>query len=110
MKRASQLWLFWASVSLLLLAFDARAITSIGGRSCGVWVRDTSTDSIQRTANRVWLVGYLSGIAAGQNIDVLKGLNPESVFLWVDNYCRSNPLESVASAGQELFNVLARQR
>jgi hypothetical protein len=45
--------------------------------------------------SKPWLVGYLSGVAAGLDKDLLTGMNNDSIFLWMDNYCHANPLRRI---------------
>jgi hypothetical protein len=79
-------------------------ITIFGARSCGSWVKERpSKASISRTAQQAWLMGYLSGLASGTSLDALKDGDAESFFLWVDNYCQTNPLNNIADAGTALF-------
>lgn len=100
-----------ALVALILLQVltlplaQAQRVLIRGVPSCGVWVKDRATKD-QFNAN--WLVGYLSGkaVGSGQNFWGRQGVNSldyESVFLWVDNYCRANPLRDLGDAGQDLF-------
>lgn len=78
----------------------AQIITSYGRRSCGVWIAVISkTDPREMLDARGWLVGYLSGIAIERRKDILAGTDAESMFLWMDNYCRENPLSNTVDGG-----------
>jgi hypothetical protein len=44
------------------------------------------------------MLGFLSGMNAvlnEKNGDIIKNLNAESLFLWIENYCLKNPLEDI---------------
>jgi hypothetical protein len=93
-------------VQVLTLPLAQAQINIRGLPSCGTWVKERAakSDAFERT----WLLGYLSGLAAGadQNFWGRQGVNSldnESVYLWMDNYCRANPLKEVSEGGIALF-------
>jgi hypothetical protein len=99
-----------ATVMLLCLGIaapSAQAIESRGARSCGVWMSDKAKFSV---AHEAWLVGFLTGMALYSDKDILKGTDNESIFLWIDNYCRANPLHNLTRAGDALFEELVKQK
>ena len=64
-----------------------------------------------------WLLGYLSGANAAWDgvdkpaTDPLSALSSaEQAFVWVDNYCKKNPLEMVSSAGMFLMIELVKKK
>lgn len=98
---------------LILLSREAFAqkITIRGMSSCGSWVEEETKHKAPGSyinTRRTWVVGYLSGLAVAsdvnfwgeQNINIL---DPSSVYLWIDNYCRTNPLKDIADASSALF-------
>jgi hypothetical protein len=56
-----------------------------------------------------WLLGYLSALnlwgVIGERKDALKNTDAAAVYLWMDNYCRANPLQILATAA----GILARE-
>ena len=56
-----------------------------------------------------WLMGYISGKAMSIGVDVLKQNELPSLSLWVDNYCKTNPLDDSSDAGEMLFFELKRR-
>ena len=50
--------------------------------------------------------GYLSGRAGVSGGDFLKGTDNDSIFLWLDNYCRANPQMDLEQAGIDLAREL----
>ena len=89
---------------------DAQASAIRGSRSCGTWIKDRADTKWLALAEQDWLLGFLSGMAFYSSKDILNGTDNESIFLWVDNYCRANPLKSLYHAGDELFDELVKQK
>jgi hypothetical protein len=78
----------------------------VGQTDCGTWIK------INRPADRGWILGYLSGINTNKNNqDILRKLDSaEQAILFVDNYCRNNPLENTSSAVWQLMIELAKKQ
>jgi len=55
-----------------------------------------------------WVMGFLSASADASGKDFLKDTDAKSIFLWMDNYCRANPLKHVAHGARELFFELGK--
>lgn len=68
---------------------------------------DRTDNKIQRLQRESWVDGFLSGMAAGTFKEFWSKpgnkLDDKSVYLWIDNYCRANPLKNVAQAAEMLF-------
>lgn len=77
-------------------------VTSFGDYDCGEWFT-------KRNVAKAWLLGYLSGINAmaadeKKRYDPLSNLNSaDQAYLWIDNYCKANPLKQLNAAGQLLY-------
>ena len=96
-----------AGLMLATASFEGQAFTIRGARSCGQWVEARKGGYNPAES---WLVGFLSGAALGANVDILKGTDNLSLFLWVDNYCRANPLKDLDDAGVDLFLELKKTK
>lgn len=58
-----------------------------------------------------WAVGYLSGLNVYEGTMLSSNApNHESVFLYVDKFCRENPLERYSMALIRLIRELGTQR
>lgn len=74
-----------------------------GNKDCGEWIR-SPTDT-----KRQWLVGYMSGLSAMYMLNGRKDMpldkinSADQIFLWMDNYCKNNPLNKVHLGGIDLF-------
>lgn len=76
----------------------------LGVVKCGDWVKNRN----DRTATpyEFWLLGYLSGISMELGKNFLANTNSASLELWMDNYCRNNPLDSIGVGGDALAREL----
>jgi hypothetical protein len=79
---------------------------SSGKNSCGEFVAsDTQVVYLS------WAVGYISGQnsrSVGAQRQVGNGWDQASIQLWLDDYCRANPLTMFANAVDALRDDLAR--
>ena len=88
-------------LSLVLASSAHAAVTMIGIYDCGEWFNPQ-----KRSFAKTWLNGYLSGLSSAQPLgqDVLKkSTSTDQIYLYIDNYCKANPLKNLAHAGNELF-------
>ena len=107
------------SLILLLLACclaqTAFGQITFGEPNCGQWI------SRKRESDKAWLLGYLSGLNAWNAAAMWKSERgrddpfkqiraAEQLFLWTDNFCRANPLDSLKAAGDSLFIELLVKR
>lgn len=90
-----------------------KTFTTFGNPSCGQWVaafeKEKSNDLSWTMLNKQsWLVGYMSGINSSEylNVDILKNTDADSIYLFVDNYCREHPLDDVTDAAMALYSEL----
>lgn len=80
-------------------------VTVKGMKSCAVWVKNRAEQpapSLGAIIDSTWLAGYLSGVAVARNVDFLKGVDENTVKVWMDNYCASHPLDLVGDAADAL--------
>jgi hypothetical protein len=103
-------------IFLSCITTNANAIKMKGGVvGCGKWIAyrenktpDMSDESLGRLYT-AWILGFLSGSAVQTNKDILKNTDNESLYLWIDNYCRANPLKFIPDASDALFEELKKQ-
>lgn len=95
-------------IALLLSHSLSYGMISFGSYDCGQWF-------VKKEPAKAWLLGYLSGMNAMLANDKIKydpldKLNSaEQAFLWMDNYCKTNPLKSVFDGGVELLLELQKK-
>lgn len=85
-------------------------IAGAGNVGCGVWIADKNANNRRLLDGQTWVLGYLSGKAVTAGKDILRNTPDESLFLWIDNYCQSNPLSNIADASSALYFELIRQK
>jgi len=89
---------------------------SYGHENCAIWheARKTDKNTASQHALIKWVLGFLSGLnahAAAKNIWGVQGSpTPEQISLWLDKYCRENPLNGLRRGAWELFKTLPDQR
>jgi hypothetical protein len=106
-----------SSLFLLCQAVHAQSPESPlrGTPDCGSWV-SPGTD-YEELKNKSWLVGYLSGINIGFRIEQKREFNyfstritNEQIYLWMNKYCRENPLSNVAFGTGDLYLELMKPK
>ena len=94
---------------MLLASSWAAEIRGAGATSCGRWVEVRKTNDHYSQLN--WVLGFISAY----NHYVHKGSEPNGVFgeadhnalaVWLDNYCRTNPLSTLYKGAYELVAEL----
>lgn len=83
--------------------------------SCGSFVESKQNET-QRYIYLAWLNGYLTGVNKYQSglktynglHDIKAGRDPQALMLWLENYCRENPLDNFARAVFMLQNELQK--
>jgi hypothetical protein len=76
--------------------------------SCGKWVELRGQGQPAWDAES-WLMGYLSGAAEMNNVDVLRTTDSAAIFGWMDNFCKANPLQPFADGASRLFQMLGKR-
>jgi hypothetical protein len=80
-----------------------------GNSSCGDWLRDRQRDSWGSVVKKAWLSGYVTAYNNAYAGALIAGTDSEGMFAWVDNYCRSRPLDSIFQASNSLMLELVRR-
>lgn len=90
---------------LFCLSSLAQNVTVKGTYSCGFYVKSRELGS---TSSPSWLLGFLSGanVYKPHKVDLLKNVDSDSLFLWMDKYCKDNPLEFIEDGAKLLLNEL----
>jgi hypothetical protein len=99
----------FVALSIAGVANSSTETEAIGNRTCRLWLAHMgrkSDVSWTQIAAQQWLAGYLSGLATGTRVDVLKGIDMEVVYRKMDDFCRTNPLLSLRDGGDRIFDDL----
>lgn len=76
---------------------------TFGVPDCGEWFTTRHNSSL-------WLMGFLTGRNLSMRSNPLAALNSaDQALLWMDNYCRANPLGSVIDGAGQLLNELDKR-
>ena len=77
---------------------------------CASWLKRDASKAVLES----WLMGYMTGLRDMWSAQNRKPVNPlsqlnstDQAVLWVDNYCKANPLDGPDLAGMKLFFELA---
>ena len=104
-----------AMAMLVLSAAPASSVRIIGYGllSCGEWTDGRRTQGVDNVLHASWALGYLSGIneavSAVKKADILVHQDAHGLLAWIDNYCRSNPLDKIKVALDALVNELLKR-
>ena len=79
------------------------------GFSCDKWI-NAPEDTGERAQLRMWMLGYLSGLNTESSTDFLQDRDVDGLLVWIDNYCRRNPLHPMPRAIQEFVQELRAGR
>jgi len=90
-------------------AQEERAIIGPLDFSCGKWV-NTPKRTGDHERLRQWVLGYLSGVNMESSADFLRGRDADGLTVWIDNYCRRNPLHAITQATHALITELQSGR
>jgi hypothetical protein len=86
------------SVSIRVIAFE--------DSSCGAWINSAGASG-QRQIYLFWFRGFASGHnAASPNAQIKNMPNNNTVALYIDKFCRENPLLPFTSAASNLIRDL----
>lgn len=98
------------TILLTLNVSHAKELAIMGNRSCGFWVKHRAEGGWPTLVEENWLFGFLSGLATGTDKDILQSTDAESITLWMDNYCKANPLSSISAGAQAMFAELVNRK
>ena len=76
--------------------------------SCGAWAKSAENKS-QRIVYHAWIMGFISGYnwrSPGMQAEAKGNFSAETVSLYLDKYCRENPLKSWINGAFELVKEL----
>jgi len=90
-------------------AQEPRTVIHPTNFSCGTWI-NTPKNTAQHEQLKSWVLGYLSGDNIQSSVDFLRGRDADALTVWIDNYCRRNPLHEITRAMVELVKELKAGR
>lgn len=98
-----------AAVMLVALARPAssepRKQIGLGAHTCGTWTQERQAEVANGMRN--WVIGFVNGANVyDSGPDFLLQTDPNAIVAWMDNYCRSNPLENIFTGAYLLVQEL----
>ena len=84
----------------------SEAISAENVPDCGIWIQARSARQSIGLEN--YLIGLLNGMALGSGIEFWRAngvkVTSQQVFLWMDGFCRREPLETIILGSVTLIN------
>lgn len=102
-------------LSFLLVVFQSacQAEVSVQGgyTDCGLWMRARQQNGAGQLES--YAMGFLDGFSSGKDREFWAAdgrvISRDAVYLWLDNYCRSNPLNLLGTGLWKLFQERAKR-
>lgn len=98
-----------SSVARVEAQSSGHALAGIGTASCGKYIADKSIAGVENMLVS-WVQGYLSGMNVAENAITKEPFvllpDSDSIALYIDKYCRDNPLESPIGGAIQLYHDL----
>ena len=114
MKRVALVPLLMAGAMTLTSAQADNVVVGFQQTSCGQWTQARA--SHQSAEMEFWAMGFVSGASFVRQLEVGTGIldsatDAQAIYTWIDNYCRSKPLELFPVAAASLvIELRARAR
>jgi hypothetical protein len=89
-------------------------IIGFGNTSCGSWASSKSANTVasivMENALEGWVEGYITAMAVESDRvnAAIHRTDPAGLTAWIDNWCKANPLKSMAKAAEALSVELDR--
>ena len=88
-------------------------VEGAGVKDCAVYVAESKKGSSMHYINLNWAKGFISGVnyinaKTRGNSRLGKGLDLESLTLWIENYCKAHPAATLADASAALVEEQMR--
>jgi hypothetical protein len=82
-----------------------------GIADCGLWHQARSSGRSSSLEHSIQ--GFVNGAAMATGVEIWHGngvnTSPQSAYLYIDNYCKSNPLKSIWQASYAFINEKTNQ-
>ena len=100
-------------VSNIAASSEMQALAGIGAFSCGKFIADTEDSEMMRSLYFFWAQGFLSGLNFKHfhNAQFATNLSgSDALKLWIENYCKDDPLDYYSTAVVKLWHELRRRQ
>jgi len=110
MRIAFGVFALWVGMTPVIAADKSGAYTirGPGTVSCGTWTQDRQSRGHLAFQDSAWVSGYVTAVNnyLWRGKDIAAGIDASGLDAWVDNYCASHPLDSIANAAEALVAEL----
>jgi hypothetical protein len=76
-----------------------------GSESCATWTADRKAK--KALGDEQWVLGFVSATGDTASADGNKNVNintdADGIFSWIDDYCKANPTDDIATAGDAFW-------
>jgi hypothetical protein len=99
-------------IALIVIAGTAQAagkpfaFAGLGDLSCGKYLHEPDE---KRAIHGWWLAGFVSGANSTKGRQTTESGDAEAAQAWVDEYCRTHPLDNFVQAAVKLDEELDRR-
>lgn len=98
-----------ASLVLAAVPLLAQAqINVLGANTCAQWTGERAKGAGGAAWEKPWLLGYLSGVARGANLDFMKGVDPDKLYVLIDRGCNAEPTKNLGQVAEDAAQALVR--
>lgn len=100
-----------AALAVTAMQASAQDVTVRGSGTCQTYLDAKRSNSVQEAVkDLVWFMGYVSGLAVANHVDVFgKGDNADVMFDWVNAYCERYPAKYLSDAGDLFYRYRVEQ-
>jgi hypothetical protein len=100
-----------AALAVTAMQASAQDVTVRGSGTCQTYLDAKRSNSVQEAVkDLVWFMGYVSGLAVANHVDVFgKGDNADVMFDWVNTYCERYPAKYLSDAGDLYYRYRVEQ-
>jgi hypothetical protein len=110
-------WVVCCAIALATLpispvaAAEAPIVLGLGSQACGKWLLDRAENKIPAVAEESWVTGYVTAFNnyASETGNVSAGANITALSVWIDDYCKAHPLDSLFQASNALIKELQKK-
>ncbi len=108
--QAKNIYVLLVIIAYSVISNSAVAAEIRGFPTCLAWSKTRKDGALRAMNNEFWLLGYLSGMASGLKKDFLHGTDNETIYHWVDNYCKAYSTKDADDAARALANELIEKK
>jgi hypothetical protein len=78
-----------------------------GAKTCGAWTQERKNDRFP--AELAWVMGFISSYNHYMEAEIFGDSDFNAIAGWIDNYCASNPLDTVYIGAVRLVEALKKR-